>query len=55
LLPLTLRRQQFFPAVGAVHLAGLQFGGQAVALLVKQQQQRMMTGGLEVTGVGAVL
>jgi hypothetical protein len=54
LLPVDLRQQEFLPAVRAVDVAGTQLGGQAVALAV-EQQQRMITGGLEVAVVRTVL
>src|SRR3984957_12300270 len=53
LLPVDLRQQKFLPAGGAVDVAGPQLGGQAVALAV-EQQQRMITGGLEVAVVAAL-
>jgi hypothetical protein len=37
LLPLNLGQQQFFPARGAVDVAGPQLGGQAVAVAIEQQ------------------
>jgi hypothetical protein len=56
LLLVDLRQQEFLPAARAVDVAGTQLGGQAVALAVKvKQQQRMITGGLEVAVVRAVL
>ena len=47
LLPVDLRQQEFLPTVGAVDIAGTQLGGQTVAFVV-EQQQRIITGGLEV-------
>jgi hypothetical protein len=38
LLPLNLAQQHVFPAIGAVHVAGPQLGGQTVALPIEQQQ-----------------
>ena len=54
LLAFNLGQQQFFPAVSAVDVAGPQFGRDAVAFTV-EQQQRMITSGLEVPVVGALL
>ena len=54
LLPLDRWKQKFFPGVGAMHVAGPKLRRQAVALAV-EQQQRMITGGLEVIVVGALL
>ena len=51
---LDLGRQQFFPALGAVDIAKPQLDREATAFVV-EQQQRMMTGGLEVPVVGALL
>jgi hypothetical protein len=48
------QQQQFLPAVGAMDVAGPQFGGQAVAFTI-EQQQRMVTGRLEMAVVGALL
>jgi hypothetical protein len=45
-LAFNLGQQQFLPAFGAVDIAWPELGGQAVALAV-EQQQRMITGGLE--------
>jgi hypothetical protein len=53
LLPVDLGQQQFLPFLSAVHVARAQFYRQAVALTV-EQQQRMVAGGLEVSGVGAL-
>ena len=53
LLPLDLGQQQFLPVVGAVDIAGPQFGGQTVAFAA-EQQQRMIAGGLEVAVVCTV-
>jgi len=40
-----LGQQQFFPALGAVDVAGPQLGREAVAFSI-EQQQRMITGSL---------
>jgi len=53
LLAFNLGQQQFLPAVGAMDVAGPQFGGEAVALTIEQQQW-MVTGGLEMAVVGAL-
>ena len=47
LLALDFGQQQFRPALGAGNVAGPQFGGEAAAFTI-EQQQRMITGGLEV-------
>jgi hypothetical protein len=47
-------QQEFLLAVGAVDIAGTQLGGQTVAFAV-EQQQRMITGGLEVAVVSTLL
>jgi hypothetical protein len=54
LLPLDLRQQHVFPAIGTVHITGPQLGGQTVALAA-EQQERVIAGRLEVTVVRAVL
>src|SRR5208282_6154548 len=54
LLPVDLRQQKFLPAVRAVDVAGTQLGGQTVAFTI-EQQQRMVTGGLEVAVARTVL
>ena len=54
MLPLDLGKQQFFPVVGTVDVAGSQFCRQTVALAA-EQQQRVVTGGFEVAVVRAVL
>jgi len=36
-LPLDLRQQEFFPALGAVHVARTQLGRQTIAVAVEQQ------------------
>ena len=54
LLPLNLGQQQFFPALGAVDVAGPQLGGEAVAFPI-EQQQGMVAGGFKVAVVSALL
>ena len=54
LLLLDFRQQEFFPVIGAVHVARSQLGRQTVTLAI-EQQQRVITGGLEVPVVGTLL
>jgi hypothetical protein len=54
LLPADLRQQEFLPTIGAMDIAGTQLGGQIVAFTV-EQQQGMITGGLEVAVVSTLL
>ena len=54
LLPLHLGEQEFFPIVGTVDVAGPELRRQTVTLTV-EQQQRVITGGLEVAVVRAIL
>ena len=54
LLPLDLWQQEFFPTVGAVHIARPQLDRQTITLLI-EQQQGVKTGGFEVPVVGALL
>jgi hypothetical protein len=44
LLTFNLWQQQFFPAVSAVGIAGPQFGGEAVAFTIEQQQRYVPIG-----------
>jgi len=53
-LPLDLRQQQFFPAVGTVDVAGTQLGGEAVAFAI-EQQQGMVAGRFKVSVVSTLL
>jgi hypothetical protein len=53
LLPLNLRQQKFFPAIGTMNIAGPQLGRQTVAVSV-EEQQRMVAGRLEMLVVGAL-
>ncbi len=53
LLPLNLRQQKFFLAIGTMNFAGAQLGRQIVAVSV-EEQQRMVAGRLEMPVVGAL-
>ena len=54
LLPLNLRQEKFFLVLGTVHVSRTELRRQTVAVSIKQQQ-RVITHGLEVPVVGAIL